>query len=404
MPASPSETDRAEIARLRRPEAIRAAAERLLALAAEGALEHFTLDLDAVPAVGDRVLRLMRARPEGPFAIPYHSRWRHFGAGGVDRAAAFERRLAEAGASEADKLRARFDLAVTSVLLDAGAGPAWSFREAETGIAAGRSEGLALASYHLFLDGGLSSDPKRPLQADPAGLEAVTEETLARAFQVTGANPLVGVAGRVTLLRRLGAAQREGHLADAVVARASRDEGRKPSIPAAVVLGVVLERLGPIWPGRHEIAGVSLGDVWPHPRVGLVPFHKLSQWLTYSLLEPLEAAGFRVTDLDALTGLAEYRNGGLYVDAGVLVPRHEGVVAQTHAVGSEVVVEWRALTVALLDRTAAEVRRILGVDAAALPLAKVLEGGTWAAGREIARERRPDGRPPLTVASDGSVF
>jgi hypothetical protein len=68
------------------------------------------------------------------------------------------------------------------------------------------------------------------------------------------------------------------------------------------------------------------------------------------------------------------------------------------------VVEWRALTVALLDRTAVEVRRILGVDAAALPLAKVLEGGTWAAGREIARERRPDGRPPLTVASDGTVF
>jgi hypothetical protein len=395
----PTEEDCAQLARLRCPQTIRDTAQRLLTLADEGALEHFALDVAALPAVGERVVRLMRGRPEGPFAIPYHSRWRHFSVGGVDRAAAFERRLAEAGASEVDKLRARFDLVVTSVLLDAGAGPDWAFREPGTGIVASRSEGLALASYHLFLNGGLSSDPRWPLQADPLGLEAVTGEALARAFQVTDTNPLVGVDGRVTLLRRLGAAAREGHLADAVRARA-----QPGSIPAAVVLDVVLERLSPIWPGRHSIGGVNLGDVWPHPRVGFVPFHKLSQWLTYSLLEPLEAAGIRVTDLDALTGLAEYRNGGLYVDASVLIPKHDGVLSQAHAVGSEVVVEWRALTVALLDRTAVDVRHILGVDAAALPLAKVLEGGTWTAGRELARERRPDGRPPLAVISDGTVF
>jgi len=48
---------------------------------------------------------------------------------------------------------------------------------------------------------------------------------------------------------------------------------------------------------------------------GLVPIHKLSQWLSYSLVEPLMAAGIEVTDLDGLTGLAEYRNGGLLVGA-----------------------------------------------------------------------------------------
>jgi len=37
-------------------------------------------------------------------------------------------------------------------------------------------------------------------------------------------------------------------------------------------------------------------------------------------------------------------------------------------------------------------------------LARVLEGGTWAAGRRIARERRPDGAPPLAIESDGTVF
>jgi hypothetical protein len=34
----------------------------------------------------------------------------------------------------------------------------------------------------------------------------------------------------------------------------------------------------------------------------------------------------------------------------------------------------------------------------------VLEGGTWAAGRKLAREKRPDASPPIAVASDGTVF
>ncbi|HUI16237.1 MAG TPA: DUF1688 family protein, partial [Alphaproteobacteria bacterium] len=115
-------------------------------------------------------------------------------------------------------------------------------------------------------------------------------------------------------------------------------------------------------------------------------------------------SGLRVTELDALTGLPEYRNGGLLVDLGALRPKHAGVLARPHPVDSELVVEWRALTVALLDRVAERVRASLGVDAAGFPLAKVLEGGTWSAGRRIARERRPDGAPPILVASDGTVF
>ncbi len=86
--------------------------------------------------------------------------------------------------------------------------------------------------------------------------------------------------------------------------------------------------LGPIWPGRIRLDGISLGDTWRHPAIkrsdetnGLIPFHKLSQWLTYSLVEPLQDAGVTVTDFDGLTGLAEYRNGGLFVDAGVIVLR-----------------------------------------------------------------------------------
>jgi len=72
-------------------------------------------------------------------------------------------------------------------------------------------------------------------------------------------------------------------------------------------------------------------------------------------------------------------------------------------VGNELVVEWRALTLALLDELAPMVRTRLGVDAEQMPLACVLEGGTWAAGRMLAARLR-DGRPPLSVISDGTVF
>jgi hypothetical protein len=396
---------------LRDPRTIRGRAARMLALARQGALAHLALDEGRLPAVVDRVLAVTRASYPDLAAIPYHSRWRHFGVGGVDRAALLDAHLA--GADPTERLRARIDLVVTSVLLDAGAGPAWGFVEPGTGARFSRSEGLAVASVHMFLAGGFSSAPGAP-RADAAGLAAVDAAALGRAFQAGPDNPLVGLEGRAALLGRLGAvvaadpvhfpapagaAPRVGHLGDHLLARA-----RGGVLSAAEVLAAVLAGLGPIWPGRHSLGGVNLGDVWPHPQVGLVPFHKLSQWLTYSLFEPLEAAGVRIAGVDALTGLAEYRNGGLFLDEGVLCPRHEAVLRDRHPPDAPVIVEWRALTVALLDEVAARVRERLGLDAAALPLAKVLEGGTWAAGRQVARERRPDGGPPLQIESDGTVF
>ena len=102
--------------------------------------------------------------------------------------------------------------------------------------------------------------------------------------------------------------------------------------------------------------------------------------------------------------IAEYRNGGLFVDAGVLEFRDPTDAGCEHDVASLLVVEWRALTVALLDRLADLLRQRVGLDAVSLPLAKILEGGTWAAGRAMAIERRPDGSPPVKVVSDGTVF
>jgi hypothetical protein len=199
---------------------------------------------------------------------------------------------------------------------------------------------------------------------------------------------------------RFGAPGRPGHLYDYWRAR----EG---DLAAAEILHTLVLVLGPIWPARLSLAGVPLGDCGQHgavPGDGFVPFHKLSQWLAYSLVEPLDAGGVPVTRLDGLTGLAEYRNGGLFVDCGIIVPRRADLLLHPLDAISEPVVEWRALTVALLDRLAPEVRTRLGKSAQQFPLARVLEGGSWAAGREIAFERRPDGRAPLTILSDGTLF
>lgn len=399
------------VAMLRSADAVRARAGQLLERARAGHSSWFGVDDDALQGAADTVADVTRRRyPD--LAIPYHSRWRHFDAGDVDRTAELRQRLSSLDL--AGQARATIDLTVVSVLVDAGAGPGWTYHEAATGRSFARSEGLGVASWHAFCDGLFSTDSEQPLRVDAAALSALDTDRIAEAFQVDAANPLVGVDGRVAVLRRLGdalAAQpevfgadgRPGGLYDALAA-GGRD------VTAADILALVLRSMQRIWPAANVIGPHALGDCWRHsavrgpaPTDGWMPFHKLSQWLTYSLLEPFEWAGVRVSGLDSLTGLPEYRNGGLLLDTGVLRLRDSVAAHRPWSVGDELVVEWRALTVALLDELAPLVRARLGVDSARMPLACVLEGGTWAAGRESAQRLR-GGLPPLEVVSDGTVF
>jgi len=396
--------------------AVRDAANRMLSLARNDALQDWTIDLKRLPATAEFVAQVVRDRYPR-LDPPVHARWRHFVFGGRDlwddivKSAVWPNPAAAA--------RAAFDLVLTSVLVDAGAGAAWRYCDTATGLTATRSEGLALASLRWFQAGGLSDHPSDPLRVDAAALRRVDARTIRDAFQVRDDNPLLGAAGRVSLLNRLGAAlqarpdlfalddaPRPGGLFDALARRAGAD-----SLPASAILATLLDGLGSIWENRPTLGGVPLGDCWPHPAFkggaaaqGYVPLHKLSQWLTYSVLEPLEKAGVAVRGTEELTGLAEYRNGGLFVDMGVLVPRSSGARVQSYVVSDPFVVGWRALTVALLDRVAPLVRDRLGLSADSFPLARVLEGGTWAAGRLIARDKRADGGPPFQILSDGTVF
>lgn len=416
--ASDFEID-AAVRRLRDPRTIRTRCHAIAAAVGAGHSPHFTIERARMTEVADRVARLTKLRfPD--LDIPYHSRWRHFEAGGIDRKERLDGLLA--GRAVEEIARSRIELALISVLLDAGAGPQWRYIEyPSVAQRYARSEGLAVASFRAFTLGRFSSDADDPCRVDAKALMAIDAATLASMFQAGPGNPLVGLDGRVILLRRLGEALHEqpqifgldgrpGMLFDALAAKATTT-GNASTLQAADLLGFLLDAFSTIWPSGQAFEGHPVGDVWPHPDAGgdgidagLVPFHKLSQWLAYSLLEPFEWAGFTVEGLDGLTGLPEYRNGGLLIDAGVVVPAKPRRMAKPMTPADPWIVEWRALTVALLDELAPLVRDALGVTADTLPLARVLEGGTWAAGRAIAAELRKGGAPPVTVESDGTIF
>ena len=270
------------------PDLLTAAAVRercglVYAAAERGEAPHFRLHPERLDAAAQLVAEVTRRRyPD--LRVPFHSRWRHFAAGGIDRAA-----LVASGADHAETARSRIDLTIVSVLLDAGAGAEWRYREAETGQVFARSEGLGVASFRAMQAGLFSADPAQPWRADATALAALTPEALAAAMQYRDGNTLAGFDGRIALLRRLGEVARDN---PAVFGRPARlghlfDHWRAQggAIAAAEILRALLIALGPIWPGR------PLGDCGRHravPGDGLVPFHKLSQWLAYSLVEPLQ--------------------------------------------------------------------------------------------------------------------
>jgi len=243
---------------------------------------------------------------------------------------------------------------------------------------------------------------------------------------------MVGIEGRTSLLFNLsralkanaqffGADGRPGNIVDFLEGEA-QFEGTAKVVPLAALWHALVEGLNPIWPSRLSLGGISLGDVWPCPSlktsiVGiegdeLVPFHKLTMWLSYSLVEVLEKhLKWRLHGVEDMTGLPEYRNGGLLVDLGVLTLKPDVLPKDAksglpHAVPSHpAIVEWRAMTVIELDRIADLIRLQLGLSMSQLTLAQVLESATWKGGREIAKIKRPEtGGPPIEIESDGTIF
>src|SRR5258708_27152426 len=156
---------------------------------AEGRAPHFTLEEARLPAVARYVAEVTReAYPD--LKIPCHSRWPHFATGGVDRWGELAARI---DADALERARMAADLATVSVLLDAGAGDRWRYREPTTGLSFARSEGLAVASFHMFCAGAFSSDPDRPWRAGTRAPSTHHAAQLAPHFQSAPANPPLGL-------------------------------------------------------------------------------------------------------------------------------------------------------------------------------------------------------------------
>lgn len=397
----------ANIDYIRSAKAIREKTNMLYELSLAGKT-NFKVNEQKLPEIANFVLEVIKQNyPD--LKIPFHSRWGHFRVGKIDRVKDLEAKIKNLDPVE--QARIKLDLVITSVLLDAGAGPDWKFNE--NGNSFNRSEGLGVASFHMFMENKFSTDGT--LKADANKLVTISAKDIEEAFQVSSTNPLVGTEGRATLLKGLGKTilakkeifkdSRPGNIIDHLMAKHGSE------MKATDILAAVLEHFGDIWPSRITFEGVNLGDVWSHPALGeknsfesFVPFHKLSQWLTYSLIEPIMEAKIKVTDVSKMTGLAEYRNGGLLIDRGLIELKDKAQYEVAHKPDSEIIIEWRALTIVMLDKIADLVRGKLEYSPEEFPLAKVLEGGTWWAGRIAAKELRADSSPPLKLDSDGTVF
>lgn len=106
-------------------------------------------------------------RKSNQFQIPPHGRWRHLDAG-IPRIAPL---IAHWDALESppdpkEKTKRLIDLFLVSVLLDAGAGNDWSYRDEASGKSFSRSEGLGVASFNMFEEGFFSGDAGQPHRVD----------------------------------------------------------------------------------------------------------------------------------------------------------------------------------------------------------------------------------------------
>ncbi|OCL05529.1 DUF1688-domain-containing protein [Glonium stellatum] len=419
--------------------AIRERAKVVWDVAEAGDLTHFDLHKDRLDDVAAFVTSIIK-RDFGPDkfdTIPPHGRWQHFEAGDAPRIQRMMEEWKKSGCDDSELARRLIDLFFVSVLLDAGAGNHWRYIEPQTGQKYERSEGIAVASLYMFksLSFTASKSTEIPL-VDGKGLENLTTEDLMAGFQVSEKNPILGVESRAALLRSLGksllsqsdvfgASGRPGNLVDYMMKTANNSL----KLDVNILWDVLQDLLIPVWPkDRTMIAGFPIGDAWPLstlqsrvelPRAGdntgsIQPFHKLTQWLTYSLMVPFQRVlGVQWISTESLTGLPEYRNGGLFVDMGALSLKkdalHRGLKASGQELplfdaGDDVIVEWRAMTVILLDVLYDMILSRMG-QGVRLSMAQVLESGTWKAGREIAAQHRPDTKSsPILIRSDGTVF
>jgi hypothetical protein len=401
---------------LRDPQTMRLRCAGITAAAEQGRSAYFRVDREAIEPLALRLAASLRAAGSDPAGAGLG---RLAGAGVQSRGAVDELLAPLAPAS---KHLAAIDLVVLGTLLGTDPGPRWRYRE-RTGLDAlalpaqrhgsedllamldrsastarpaaaaaepaaagpqavlGGQEGLALAIRRGFKAGMFSADAADPLRVDAAALRQIDAAALRALFQASGDNPLAGLEGRAGLLARLGIALEAQAVRDgqpprpAALLEFAHGGGTRQRLPAAELLAQVHQRFGSVWHTGGTVVGQRVGDCWPHRWAGAaapehygaargasdgwVPLHGMALALTRALVPPLAAAGVQVHGLEVLPGLADAPHGTLLIAAGVIAPRAPLDLARRWKVGDEIVVEWRALTVTLLDALALRVAALV---------------------------------------------
>ncbi|ORX52807.1 DUF1688-domain-containing protein [Hesseltinella vesiculosa] len=399
-------------------------------LANKNQLRHFDVDSTKFQDMVD--LRDYQGMPD---QMPMYGQWYRFGCHGQIKT------LLQSwqGVSPLAQTQRLVDLFVVASALDVESVSrqrSWHYKDPKTSRAIGGSQGIAMATLDLFKAGAFSCDPQDPFRVDGEKLKTPGQPTHFRvSLQPKSASHLPGLEDRLSLLQHIGhvlqsqpcfrgdqgTSFRPGHFIDYLLDHHATIHTKKgPLIP-----------LETLWPGAMQ-----LGELWARPEGDIqdcpsllldsatsmeakIPFHKYTQWLIYSISEPMEKLlGATIEGKDLLTPVPDHWQGGLLLDTGFLTLKPEETkrgldqfsknakrlgqvqmeVAPMFEKDDPVVIEWRALTVAYMDIIADQVRQALRQTRTSLPLSKFMEAGSYSVGKDLAEISRPLTQvPPIMI-------
>ena len=380
--------DAAAVEHLHRLEVIRERVWMLLAAAERGQSDHFLLSPEAVNTVALALAKAIREAPEAsgaPTAAASPALANLWQALRQHRPAALEvLGRAVAGADAVARAKSGADLAVLHRVMEpAGLPPeAGALNAVVRFFAAGGCTAGSPGAPVLDAPGlrrTLAGDGDLPLPAELGDLLADGArrqrlEQLAEGLEK--APDVFGIEGRF------------GNLLDPLLATASRSTPADgTTVPLAGGGGLAVQTvvdtpapvIDPIVASTVSIGGRLCGDVWRHPLAWaedrsreLVPFHALLLALTLDLVEPLQEAGAPIGDLDELPVPAGRALAGQILQLGLVRPRHAAVARLRHPPGSDIVIELRALAVALADRLVDRLRAELGRTVHDMPVVRIV--------------------------------
>jgi len=377
--------DAAAVEHLHRLEVIRERAWMLLAAAERGASDHFVPSPEAIGTVALAMAETIRAEPAadatagpGSDQPALANLWQLLRTQAPEALGTLGDALA--GGDPLARAKSGADLAVLHRVLGPG-GLGDELADLVYSFAAGAWTANSRDSAVLDAPGirrALAGDGSIALPASVAELLADADrrqrlEQLARGLERQPDR--FGVDGRFGEL-----------LTQLVTARPLAGEPAPPVGPAGssglraqTVVDGLAPLIDPIVASTVRIGGRQMGDVWRHPLAWaedrsreLVPFHALLLALTLDLVEPLQEAGQPLVDLDQLPVPATRALASDVLRLGLVRTRHAAIARLRHPPGSDIVVELRALSVALADRLVDRLRAELNRTVHDLPVARLI--------------------------------